>query len=1255
MPARSFGRPDTRGAAVSEAVVDTLASTAAAGPEAAARPTAMAAGAAAATGASASSTTAEVAARGWAKLAASGTASSAAAGSATTLAASGSSTTTEVAARGWAKLAAPGTTSSEAAAETFPGSAAAVPGAAGAGHALQLAACGSASSEAVVDTLPSTGAAGPGAVARQTATAPGDATAWGASASATTAEVAARGCATASSKEVVDTLAGSATAGPGAAGVGQTCMATMPPTSMVTGTCDPGEAGKRKAATSTDEAQARESDSDGDFALSDDSGASDAEDLFHLAVGAEETRGFTTREDTELELATVLARQLRDRPLLPPDPMSPEKAWTDVHSGVRLPRAHCAFRGCAWTLGWQDPSDREGTLEGRISEHLIADHEGVFSDIDAFLQTTEASFEKTAEYLAYYCFAIRIIERRGVPLVGYSSDRRTFAHVLEEYNSESLRSLVCVCCAQIFVDTGDSNSLIRFSKGDEQVFNLLVPEPLPDVRPAAAIGECFRCTRPQEGKNLCKGCHWKQHRNEKKRACFEANFCLDTFVKRYANSGPLHRAQVFAPGACEWTQRLTMMPGLPRILCCPEDVRCAAHGRGEEICPECEVPICSRCAEWLPHGKTTASNWNPHGRTTGSIPMALANDNFIGYAPSMLYTENVRWIEAAAASPVWNTLTVFYLEADRGHLMTETCGQQKHRTGVRGNLFSVMMPWEDILASMLQVARGIVQSKAPSEQALPNSGPALAAMVRLHLRVAVTDCSRYIAHARLRPRVVLKLLHELIDHGHIAFAGQEQQQNVAQLKDLMAAAVEAKFPSAIYHDADGHVPPEVEQVMFDTMDPRQSRTREDGQSKVFQKSAVPGDGVGTAAEVFDGMRPNALVVERSAGNVEDPNAVRTGAHSNYSDLVVQTGSDLIDQWESWYPMQAFPMTFPFMVGGPEYRPRSEDLAKAAAMEAEEKRKPVREQSEAKLRAAAQKKPRRPPDAPRVTPFLWTRSMPRRVEGQLRGDWVAVPGIRNLYFRWSLLQTDKLSVECKIFKMSDLGDASENATANILAAAGLCKALHTGHMVTKGGRKVPIAGDTTRLPFAEGLTARQRALAKSVSYAASQQEGTQQVRVKIGKALLGARVTYGDCIFMTIAPNEKHSGLVLRLSRRRRNDPIVQSDAQKDMCGWRCPKLEARLFPLSSFSLPPLLLLSSSSLPVLLLRPSSSHPPLFLLSSSSLPSLFLLVSSPHPPLFLLASSSLPPLFLPTSSSLPSLFLLSSSSRPPLYLLCSSCIL
>ena len=43
-------------------------------------------------------------------------------------------------------------------------------------------------------------------------------------------------------------------------------------------------------------------------------------------------------------------------------------------------------------------------------------------------------------------------------------------------------------------------------------------------------------------------------------------------------------------------------------------------------------------------------------------------------------------------------------------------------------------------------------------------------------------------------------------------------------------------------------------------------------------------------------------------------------------------------------------------------------------------------------------------------------------------------------------------------------------------------------------------------------------------------GTQQVRQTIGHNLFGTKIFYGDGVFMTISQSERHSGLVLRLSR-----------------------------------------------------------------------------------------------------------------------------
>ena len=43
--------------------------------------------------------------------------------------------------------------------------------------------------------------------------------------------------------------------------------------------------------------------------------------------------------------------------------------------------------------------------------------------------------------------------------------------------------------------------------------------------------------------------------------------------------------------------------------------------------------------------------------------------------------------------------------------------------------------------------------------------------------------------------------------------------------------------------------------------------------------------------------------------------------------------------------------------------------------------------------------RKGPEAPTVSPLVFTRGMARRVEGQMRHDWAFVPALRNLLFRW----------------------------------------------------------------------------------------------------------------------------------------------------------------------------------------------------------------------------------------------------------------
>ena len=87
----------------------------------------------------------------------------------------------------------------------------------------------------------------------------------------------------------------------------------------------------------------------------------------------------------------------------------------------------------------------------------------------------------------------------------------------------------------------------------------------------------------------------------------------------------------------------------------------------------------------------------------------------------------------------------------------------------------------------------------------------------------------------------------------------------------------------------------------------------------------------------------------------------------------------------------------------------------------------------------------------------------------------------------------------------------------------------------------MAGDISKLKFAHNLSPEAKLLQRNLSHVSSQVNGTQEVRTKIGDALLGARIVYGEPLFVTVSQSSRHSGLVLRLSRVRPEDPTLRSE------------------------------------------------------------------------------------------------------------------
>jgi len=93
----------------------------------------------------------------------------------------------------------------------------------------------------------------------------------------------------------------------------------------------------------------------------------------------------------------------------------------------------------------------------------------------------------------------------------------------------------------------------------------------------------------------------------------------------------------------------------------------------------------------------------------------------------------------------------------------------------------------------------------------------------------------------------------------------------------------------------------------------------------------------------------------------------------------------------------------------------------------------------------------------------------------------------------------------------------------------------------------------------GLTATQRALVQNYRFMSARIPGTRQVRRSINHLVFSSRIVYGLPVFITITPSERHSILMIRLSRYRLHDPAIRV-ANPEFARWagrNSPSLQSR--------------------------------------------------------------------------------------------------
>ena len=187
--------------------------------------------------------------------------------------------------------------------------------------------------------------------------------------------------------------------------------------------------------------------------------------------------------------------------------------------------------------------------------------------------------------------------------------------------------------------------------------------------------------------------------------------------------------------------------------------------------------------------------------------------------------------------------------------------------------------------------------------------------------------------------------------------------------------------------------------------------------------------------------PRCCIMDRAPQLAAEEKEMRTEAFRSYAaveekTMELQTGYHMQDQWRGDFISKAMPFTIPRLISGPDFFPGERQSAEP--------------QDGLPLR-------------PAMSPTAFLNALARRNEAQCRANWTALPVFRSLWYNF--IAYTGHNIMAKVPSRSRGGGRIE-VTDHIRAMQRLATALDKG-FVGKRVCKVPVGGDLSRLPFAEG--------------------------------------------------------------------------------------------------------------------------------------------------------------------------------------------
>jgi hypothetical protein len=191
----------------------------------------------------------------------------------------------------------------------------------------------------------------------------------------------------------------------------------------------------------------------------------------------------------------------------------------------------------------------------------------------------------------------------------------------------------------------------------------------------------------------------------------------------------------------------------------------------------------------------------------------------------------------------------------------------------------------------------------------------------------------------------------------------------------------------------------------------------------------------------------------------------------------------------------------------------------------------------------------------LVPGAYAQMLATRSEMQVAGDWMLVPGARNLHWRYEVLHSAFMTCKQKVAP----GESLQTNLDELFIALRKVFGYFSTDTVTINGQKKKMNGNIGMIFSADNVTAAEKTLLRAHLNVTANIAGCQAIRKRIGHICFGMRVVYGEVIFVTVSPNRRNSSMVLKLSRARRNDTSLQGDdpvkrARREFCGKDVPKI-----------------------------------------------------------------------------------------------------